>query len=83
MHTRGMTTTSRNTGPEQWVPAALAAQREHEKRSRSCRGQVGRAHSFRTFGIPTRPAVRISRCIDCGVTETQADYDATQEASRA
>lgn len=63
-------------GPEAWVPAALAAQEEHIKRSSSCRGQVGHSHAFRKHGRPGRPPEAWSECIVCGVTETAADYRA-------
>lgn len=60
------------------IEAAIAEQEEHVKRSRSCNGEIGRAHAFRPFGR-SGPTIRASRmtwsaCIVCGVTETSEDY---------
>lgn len=56
-----------------WVREAIEAQEEHIKRSRSCRGQVGRTHRFTA-------ADTWEACTNCGVTRTPADYDAMVRA---
>lgn len=66
-------------GPETWVPAAIAAQEEHIKRWRSCMDTLGRAHTYRDFGVPSADgtiagAAMYRACIVCGVTETREDY---------
>lgn len=67
------------TDPEAWVREAIARQEERLARSRSCSGVVGQSHTFATFGVSspggTIPlAGTFSACINCGVTETDADY---------
>ncbi len=58
------------------VADAVAAQRQHEKRSQSCLRQLGRPHVYRRFGSPTNPRASWAQCLTCGVTETHADYQA-------
>ncbi len=54
------------------VAEAVAAQREHEKRSQSCQRVIGRSHTYRSFGRLPREVWR--ECTACGVTETHTDY---------
>lgn len=69
-------------GPESWVARAIAQQEEHIKRTKSCGGRVGRAH---TWVDRERPAAELalpdktwvlswSECAVCEVTKTDEDY---------
>jgi hypothetical protein len=64
------------TGPETWVPEAVAEQEEHLKRARPC--QDTQEHAYRDFGRPGRGGIIRAalwrECLTCGVTETPEDY---------
>lgn len=74
----GMDTSHENTGPETWVPQAIAEQEEYIRRIHSCMEQTGRAHTWATVWSdePELAAGRWQACATCGVTKTTEDYEA-------
>lgn len=67
------------TGPEKWVPEAIAEQEEYIRRFKSCGGVLGKPHRFETFRgpdskLPVPDEVTWRQCINCDVTETREDY---------
>lgn len=60
------------TGPETWVPEAIAEQEEYIKRVHSCSGQLGLPHAWDRFAAA--PGVYYSACWRCRVAETPEDY---------
>jgi len=61
------------------IEAAICEQEEHIRRSTSCGGRVGRAHSWDVFSVaPGGP--KYEACGRCHVTRTPADY-ATRAAA--
>lgn len=75
-----MTTSSNadQTGPETWVPEAIAEQEEYIKRFKSCRGIVGTPHAWGQFAAA--PGIYYRACTRCRVTETRADYATKRQA---
>lgn len=75
------------TGPEKWVPEAIAEQEEYIRRVTSCGGMVGKAHNFQTFRRPDSPVpvpneITWRQCTSCDVTETRDDYARKLDAQK-
>lgn len=60
------------TGPEKWVPEAIAEQEEYIRRISSCQGVIGLPHTFERFAAA--PGVYYNACTRCRVTQTREDY---------
>lgn len=68
-----------STGPEKWVPEAIAEQEEYLKRMRSCGDVLGSAHRWDTFSAA--PGASYEACWRCRVTKTPADYATKMRAN--
>jgi hypothetical protein len=66
-------TPEEETGPETWVPEAIAEQEEYIRRISSCTGVLGLPHAYERFAAAS--GVYYNACTRCRVTQTREDYE--------